>query len=476
MNLEQIVLLVIGSLSGLVIIVGSSLPVVYRKNASVKSTLPYLNLPLGLAYLVLQIYITLESVFGKVICPIYMWSPYIFVTWLWLIYSLKCWRLYALSTVARLQMLEVTDFGCAPPDPMRNIDLTERNEETGFKIETFKKKVPISRLDHWIYRHPRSGKSSRLLKLFAFLTLPLIAIPLAVMVTNPVFTTPTYECDTRSWAEVVGYSVLVFTFYCVFGVTLYNIRGYEPKSILKSQLKVLALVWMCAVALWGMIAFLREYSLTHTIFLYNIANTVILLLPFSVDAFWPLYRALKERINRDQYQRIQFTFEELLTCKNQSGWEAIANFMNEHTSPVDLENNILLMHGLHFVKEFLDTKKDMIGNRKSVAEEELDNDLIGLVMLTWLKYLHVKGEFTWSHTNENAPMLILLEDIKPIKEKMEITLKNLGDFCGSPDEQKKAGTYLREVYQVVLKEVESAVYEKFKKSVQFQNFITKSLK
>jgi hypothetical protein len=139
----------------------------------------------------------------------------------------------------------------------------------------------------------------------------------------------------------------------------------------------------------------------------------------------------------------------------ETGWTALAEFLYEHFSPADVEDNIFLIHGLFFIRDFL-THKDEL-TRYSGWEilkncnDQLDKELCGLVVISWMKYLHKKGDYVWPNVEDvDAIFAIERTSVESVKKELEMALKKMAETKSFDDlteeQQSAAGKKLRELY------------------------------
>lgn len=461
MDSASIFLSTAATVATLIILVGSTLLVYFKDNLVVRRTSPTFGISSCLIYLLFTVYNSVGAVQGGIICPLHLWIPFALTTLLGSVYMIKCWRLYVLSTVGYFQKMEAANFELAILDPMEYVDLSDSEEIPLEYIKPRRKKKIVTNFERNIYKFPAVGKESRLLKTLFFVALTTVII--LVGLTALLSPNADVLCAGLTPQEVFCYAMLLSLFAFGFGFTFFKIRGHGDNYGLKTQLMRTAISWCFLILIWcalyAAIWFTRR--LHFFTFLMDWFCTVAFLAPFSVDTLGTLWEAY--RCSRAQLDE-RIALEDVMGWGNGTGWNAIISFMNEHISPVDSPRNRFLIHHLYFAKEFSTDKNEL--TRSCRTELDANNALAQTVMNCWLKYLHTSGEFTWSNLDEHAPLLISITGIEIIKGNIEKSLRTFKE-TGNAGSMAWAGSYLAGVYKIVLKDLETSVYEEFRKSPQF---------
>lgn len=206
-------------------------------------------------------------------------------------------------------------------------------------------------------------------------------------------------------------------------------------------------------------------------------RVIFSIVPFFFERIWPLLVFHRNVVKASDYSNIS-GIEHIITQNahgNAEGWKALASYIDEVEPSFDCRENKMLAYGIQFLREYL-TNRDKIKYRSSsVGDEGIDNDLCGLVILTWMKFLYKKGDFTWERDMDVESCFTLSSPrIQSIKKDMEDSLVNMvreSDPSKNKRFQRKAAAELRRLYDTVLTDTEKKMLKGFRKSHQFQTII-----
>jgi hypothetical protein len=501
MHVFDAVLLALTAWTALIILIGILMSFIYRNKPIVKSTIPHINIPIDFLYLGMVALYAQQGIERETSCIVFLWLPFSFAFALGNSYIIKCCRLYVLAISGRLKNMELRAnhyYSPTIPDSLSNrhlveIDIGNTSSDALVDIDS-QNKDPIVRrgccanCDSWFYDRKWLGSLHFLWKLFLVLFILELCIPLAITVTSPQYTDLDAKCTERSPGEMALMMCLIGFYVCIYAVTVLKIWRYKDWFGLRKQLSISAVAWFLVLVGFVIILAVRARAEDPGHADQALAAFCILcwLLPFSADTLWPLFRSrLNHSILKESaWQGYRLGIEEIIQWKDigkaETGWEALAAFMNEHVNPADAKDNVFLLHGLFFIREFILKKNDITKywGREILSSEndQLDKELCGVVVLAWMKYLHKKGELVWEGNQDvDAMFLVDFQDIEKVRKQIEealTTLVRARDFSElSEEDQVRAGRKLRQLYKQVLKKAESQILNNFQKSIQFEHFL-----
>jgi hypothetical protein len=472
----EAILLCLTSWTGFVIILGTVVSLFFRNKLIVKSTLPHITIPIDLLYLGMVALSAQQVLEKQTICGVYLWLPFLFTFALGNSYAIKCWRLYVLATTGRLKNmeLELQEY-YSPPIP----ESLEEKILVDVEIDSQEKDV-VSRnsykfwLDTWIYEHRWVGSFGFLWKVFLVVTAIELTVPLGLNLVLEEYQDPLSQCNNRTHQEQVLFASLFGIYIFIYLTTAIGIWNCKSYFGLRKQLLMSAISWI--VVLIGFMVIKDAKS-------RDVFSIVCWLIPFSADTLWPSFRSVLQSkiLNGDgQVLGIEEIIQWRDTNKGEPGWDALTAFMTEHMNSADSEENLFLLHGLFFIREYILKKNDMVhywtqGILKN-EDDQMDKELCAMVVLAWMKYLHKKGELIWGNQiDSNAVFLVQMKEIDQIRLELENALATIVRAKKytylTPGEQAQAGKKLREIYGHILATAGSEILTKFRKSVQFEQFM-----
>jgi hypothetical protein len=244
------------------------------------------------------------------------------------------------------------------------------------------------------------------------------------------------------------------------------------------------MAWILVFVVFALLIIIRE-MVSWGQAAFDVFAVVCWLLPFSADTLWPVWRSYRNRhfLAKDEVSSLNLDMESMLLWQDRNlgapGWDALASFINEHANVADVADNRFLIHGLFFLKECILKRNDIVNLRGRQIlhniDGALDIELCGFVILTWMKYLHRRGDYTWD-LDTDALFLVDFREIDVVRTQMEDTLRTLAQtnnfYSLTPAEQAAAGEQLRNVYRIVMSRMEKEVLTNFRKSIQFENFLS----
>jgi hypothetical protein len=190
------------------------------------------------------------------------------------------------------------------------------------------------------------------------------------------------------------------------------------------------------------------------------------LLPFSSDVLWPLW---KIHLNRIERSKRSDPFSVLATTDTNG--KTLEDFVSEHLNSIDTRENKSLKHGLAFIRDY----KEQITSIDNIEKDGTNNndyssDHVALVMQMWIKYLHKKGEFTWT-SDENARLLVDVNEVEQIRLLLKKSLEEIckaENFEQSTEEERRTATcLLNTIYEKLIAKEKTEVIQKFLRSVFF---------
>lgn len=476
MDPEQLAYLSLASGTCFIILLGTVVSFVYRNKLIVKATIPAVNVPIGCIYILMIGFATQHAIQHSTPCVVYLWLPFILAVLLGNSYAIKCWRLYVLATVGRLKTMDLCSIdnnSILRPNSMQNSFLLEISLLTEEKEAYGNAGGCFFRLDRWVYRNRQVGNSNILWKAFVVAGLVELTIPLVLNFTLQNYMSFSGECRDRTPVELGLYTLMIILYISIFLGTFFKIRKSNDYYNLKRQLLGSAIAWVFLFLIFAVLTPMQSNQRVHVVI--SVVSIVGWLLPFASDTLWPLWRYfINARFRKNSDQKIML--EDMLS-KKKNGWDVMANFMHENLSLADAKDNVLLLHGLFFIREYILGKDKVASNLKQTHGDEIDPtdmdiELCALVVITWVKYLHKKGDISWGPTDDEAPFLVDMPEVEPVKKALELALDKIVkiddfDFLTVAD-QAEAGARLRDLYTCILSKVETDIMDRFRHSVHFE--------
>lgn len=493
MDVFDAVLLSVTSFTALIIALGTVMSFVYRSKPIVKATNPLLTILADFLYLGMLGLSAQQVIEHQTLCPAFLWVPFTFAFLLGNTYAIKCVRLYVLAIIGQIKITEFHEnafYAPIVPDSLADTVLLEIDVEDGDpqNKDIFVRSSCTFKCDKWIYKHRWIGSLKFLWKPCLLVTLIELLIPLALNLVDPQYQNMRGMCTNRTNRELWLFMGIIGFYISIYVVTIIKIWKLKDYFGLRKQLFLSTLAWGIVFVVFFCIVMVQKNTDYHDGADKALAVFAIIcwLLPFSSDTLWPLFRSgLNHEIlkSRDMVG-FQLGFDEIIqwkdTYKREAGWESLASYLAEHLSPADAQDNLFLLHGLFFVRDFIRKRNELVEFRgQDILQNKnhsLDKEIHGLVLLSWLKYLHKKGELIWDDQNDlDAVFLVNFGDIEKVRKEMEVALSKIVRtphlVMLSDHEQALAGEKLREIYQKVVTKLEREVLEGFRKSVQFEHFL-----
>lgn len=164
------------------------------------------------------------------------------------------------------------------------------------------------------------------------------------------------------------------------------------------------------------------------------------------------------------------------------GWKELIKYVHENVNPMDSNENLFLFHGISFIREFVLDIHHMKRNESDDVNIEIPTEygqLCRMVLLSWMKYIHKKGEYVWDEEeDQDCVMNIITPEMKEMKrslEQMLIVMTRNTDRSQGSIQNDSAGEILLDIYHTIIEKTEREIMIGFRKSPSYIDVMNKTI-